>query len=291
MTIVIDRAWCDDHPLRGLRQGLDKDARGQVLVIGGSQLVPGATLLTGEAVLRVGAGKVQLATIDAAAVAIGIAFPESAVIPLPTHAGGEIAGSALDRLDGGALHCDALAIGPGMKRSSALRDLVTGILNRLPGTVPVLLDAGAIATVADLPDAMRRRRGLIVTPHHGELANLENCKVEVVAADPEGAARAAADRYGITVVLKSAETFIAAPGEKTLRYVGEAAGLGTAGSGDVLAGAIAGLLARGAAPLDAIGWGVWAHGQAGCCAETELAPLGYLARDLLRFLPRLTSTP
>lgn len=291
MTIALDHAWCDDHPLPGLRQGLDKDARGQVLVIGGSRLVPGATLLTGEAALRVGAGKVQLATIDTAAIAIGIAFPESAVIPLPVDAGGEITARALDRLDDQALDCDAIAIGPGMESSDALRKLVVGILNRLPGNVPVLLDAGAIATVADLPDAIRRGRGLIVTPHHGELAKLKSCKIEEVAADPEAAARAAADRYGVTVVLKAAETFVGAPGVETLRHVSEAIGLGTAGSGDVLAGAIAGLLARGAAPLDAIGWGVWAHGQAGCCAETEFAPLGYLARDLLRFLPRLTTMP
>lgn len=288
MTVVIDRAWCDDHPLPPLRSGLDKSERGQVLVIGGSQLVPGATLLTGEAALRVGAGKVQLATIDTATIAIGTAFPESAVIPLPVDADGEIAAAALDRLDDKALDCDALVIGPGMGGSPALPKLVAAVLEGLPPDAPALLDAGAIPAVAQLSAALRRDRRLIITPHHGELAKLEDCDIEAIAADPEGAARAAADRHCVTVVLKAAETFIAAPGERIVKYVSEAVGLGTAGSGDVLAGAIAGLLARQVAPPTAIGWGVRTHGEAGRRAGIEIAPIGYLARDLLRFLPALT---
>lgn len=289
MTTSIDAAWCAANPLPPLHPGLDKEARGQVLVIGGSNTVPGATLLTGEAALRVGAGKVQIATVADAATAIGVAFPEVAVIALPTDGAGDFATAALDRIDADAIDCAALVIGPGMRASEALSTLVTTLIDRLAADVPVLLDAGAIPALRDLPDSARRRHPLIATPHHGELAKLEGCDIAAIAADPQAAARDAAARYGAIMALKSAETIVAAPEGAVLRYVSEAVGLGTAGSGDVLAGAIAGLLARGAAPVTAVGWGVRAHGDAGRHAGTRIAPIGYLARELLPLLPTLVT--
>ena len=87
------------------------------------------------------------------------------------------------------------------------------------------------------------------------------------------------------MVLKSADTIIADPSGELLRYPGKAPGLGTAGSGDVLAGVIGGLLARGVEPIVASGWGVWLHGAAGEAAAAESGPLGFLARDVLPHLP------
>lgn len=285
----IDVRWRAANPLPALRPGLDKEARGQVLVVGGSRTVPGAPLLTGEAALRVGAGKVRIATPAAATTAVGVAFPEAAMLALPDDDDGEIAGSAIDRLDASAIDCDALAIGPGMRATAGLSELVAALIDRLDVHVPLLLDAGAIPVLRDLPDTLRACRLLIATPHHGELAKLERCDIDRIAEDPEAAARTAAARYGAMIVLKAAETFVATPGGTTLRYASEAIGLGTAGSGDVLAGAITGLLARGAPPLTAIGWGVYAHGHAGRQLERDVAPIGYLARDLLRCLPGLVS--
>lgn len=287
MIATIDADWCAAHPLPSLRTGLDKDARGELLVIGGSRLVPGATLLTGEAALRVGGGKVRIGTIEAAAIAIGAAFPESAVVALPVADDGEIAAAADKILDGDVLDCDALAIGPGMAASPQLPGLVGTLFDRLADDAPMLLDAGAIAALREKrPDG---RRPVLATPHHGELAKLLDRDIEAIAADPERAARDAAERFGVIVVLKNAETIVATPDGERLRYASRAVGLGTAGSGDVLAGAIGGLLARGCDPLTAIGWGVRAHGEAGRLAGVEIAPIGYLARDLLRFLPRLVS--
>jgi ADP-dependent NAD(P)H-hydrate dehydratase len=289
MTATIDARWCSDHPLPPLRIGLDKEARGTVLVIGGSEMVPGATLLTGQAALRVGAGKVQIGTIAPATVSIGTAFPEVAVIALPIGDDGEIAVAANDRIDDHALDCSVLVIGPGMAASEALSALVGVLLGRIGDDVPVLLDAGAIPALATL--SVSRGRTVIITPHHGELAKLMECDIGVIDGDPGKAAQDAADRFGVTVVLKDAETVVVAPDGERLRYASQAVGLGTAGSGDVLAGAIAGLLARGCAPLTAIGWGVRAHGEAGRLAGTEIAPIGYLARELLPHLPRLICAP
>jgi NAD(P)H-hydrate repair Nnr-like enzyme with NAD(P)H-hydrate dehydratase domain len=126
-----------------------------------------------------------------------------------------------------------------------------------------------------------------MTPHSGEMAALLECHKDAVTADPAGVAADVARRFGAVVVLKDAETVIAAPNGKLLHYAGGGVGLGTGGSGDVLAGAIGGLLARGLPPLVAAGWGVWLHGEAGRALATRIGPVGFLARELLPELPRL----
>jgi NAD(P)H-hydrate repair Nnr-like enzyme with NAD(P)H-hydrate dehydratase domain len=105
--------------------------------------------------------------------------------------------------------------------------------------------------------------------------------------DPPAFARAAAARFRAVVALKSAETFVASPDGQLLRYVSPSPGLGTAGSGDVLAGVIGGLIARGADLFAAVCWGVWLHGEAGKAASARHGTTGYLARELLREVPTL----
>jgi hydroxyethylthiazole kinase-like uncharacterized protein yjeF len=152
----------------------------------------------------------------------------------------------------------------------------------------VLLDAGAMTATRAQAKALKAcGRRLVMTPHHGELAMLLDKEEAAIARDPSRAAREAARRFGATLVLKSAETLIAAPDGELLRYAANAVGLGTAGSGDVLSGLIGGLLARGADPLVAAGWGVWLHGQAGTAAALRVGPFGFLARELLPELPAL----
>ena len=141
---------------------------------------------------------------------------------------------------------------------------------------------------AGLEDMIAAHEGrAVLTPHHGELAYLTGQPEETIAARPEKAARDAASRFGAVVVLKHARTIVATPEGHALVHDSEAPGLATGGSGDVLSGVIGGLLARGAPPLVAAGWGVWLHGAAGCAAAEEIGPIGFLARDLLRHLPRL----
>jgi ADP-dependent NAD(P)H-hydrate dehydratase len=284
----IDAAWCAAHPLPDLGGGQDKDDRGQAVIVGGSMFVPGALLLTGEAMLRVGAGKVKLATPERVSVGLGIGFPEAAVIGLPGDEGGEIAGDALAALEPHLDSCDALVLGPGMMKRPQTPTLVEGILASAGEGLPVLLDAGALTAMHGRADILRAQdRRLVMTPHHGELAALTGLDKEAVEEDPVKAVLDTAAAFGAVVALKSAETLIADGQGGLLCYKSAAPGLGTAGSGDVLAGIIGGLLARGVDPLVAVAWGVWLHGEAGKAASAAIGPVGFMARDLLLHLPRL----
>jgi NAD(P)H-hydrate repair Nnr-like enzyme with NAD(P)H-hydrate dehydratase domain len=108
-----------------------------------------------------------------------------------------------------------------------------------------------------------------------------------VEADPVAAARRAAEAFGATVALKGAQTVIAAPDGSVLRYTRGGVGLGTSGSGDVLAGIVVGLLARGADPLRAAAWGVFLHGEAGNALARRHGAVGFLARELAAEVPRI----
>ncbi|QDZ06797.1 NAD(P)H-hydrate dehydratase [Sphingomonas panacisoli] len=281
MTELLDRAWFERRCPRS--DGGGKDERGQALVVGSSSLVPGAILLTGEAVLRSGAGRVQLATLAEIAPLLGVAFPEAAVIGLPSR-DGELTAEGIDALEHGCARCDALIVGPGMIESERTPGLVAALLAK-GGDVPCLLDAGAMTALRSIDTELPGR--LVLTPHHGELATLMSADKDDVAGSPAAWAKRAAIRFGAVVVLKAAETFVASPEDRLARYVSTTPGLGTAGSGDVLAGLIGGLLARGASPFDAAAMGVWLHGSAGAAVARRHGPLGFLARDLLGEIPAL----
>ncbi len=279
--IAIDHDWRAAHPLPMPQGEASKNSRGQVLVIGGARRVPGALRLTAEAALRVGAGKVRVATIAAAALPLGMAMPEIGVIGLGEDDAGEIATGDDAALIATLERVDAVAVGPGMGDAHAAAALVRWLVPRLRQDSILLVDGAAVAASGSLDATLSGAAGrLIMTPHPGEMASLMDCPPERVAADAEGIAQAAADRFGATVALKGAQTIVATPGRARLHYPGGGIGLATGGSGDVLAGAIAGLAARGATPEAATGWGVWLHGEAGRTLERRTGPIGFLAREL-----------
>lgn len=284
----LDNQWRRNHPLPPLGAGADKAGRGRVLVVGGSLLSPGAVRLAAEASLRAGAGKVRIATVEPAALPLGVQVPEAGVIGVPVDAAGEIAPEAAERLREQATQTQVLALGMGMRSGDAVPDLTRSLLEVLPEGVGALLDSAALIALKQVPDAVRAADGRVVlTPHPGELAALLDLEEATILDDMAHAAREAAQRFGTIVALKSAATIIASPDGALLRYENDARGLGTAGSGDVLAGIIAGLMARGADPLVATGWGVWLHGEAGQAAASRTGPLGFLARELLPKIPML----
>jgi len=283
----IDLAWRKANPLPVL-DGADKNSRGRVFAVGGSRRVPGALRLTAEAALRVGAGKVRMGTIEAAAIPIGLAMPECGVIALAEGEDGEIGIDAAPAMAEQIRSCDAFLFGPGMGGRSNVDALTRRVIDRPREGLSILLDAAPLACAAGLEEVIAAHEGrAILTPHHGELAYLTGQSEQAIAAAPEKAARDAAARFGAIVVLKHARTVIAAPDGAALVHDSDTPGLATGGSGDVLAGVIGGLLARGTPPLAAAGWGVWLHGAAGRAAAEQVGPLGFLARDLLPHLPRL----
>lgn len=276
-------------PLPPLHNDDDKESRGRVLVVGGSMLVPGAVLLAGEAALRAGAGKLQVATVRSAATGLALAVPEALVVPLAQDRAGEIAGPrAVAALRTHASATDALLIGPGMSAMPSAASLVRALASLLANEATLVLDGAAVVSLADRSDALASLGGRVVlTPHLGEMASLLGVDKKDVAADPADAARHAAEAFSAVVALKGADTWIADPDGTLLQYDGGSVGLGTSGSGDTLAGIVTGLAARGAAPLTAAAWGVWAHGSAGRALARRMATVGFLARELLAEVPAL----
>jgi hydroxyethylthiazole kinase-like uncharacterized protein yjeF len=283
----LDSRWIAANPPPVHGGGTDKNSRGRVLAIGGSRRSPGAIRLTGEAALRAGAGKVRMATLADAALMLGLLVPEAGIVALPEDEGGEI-GDAADTLSAVLDGADAVVVGPGMTSPDAARRVAACAAAGVDESATLLLDAAAIGCAGDLAEALRPLRGrLVLTPHHGELAALTGAEADAIAADPARHARGVAERFGAIVALKADQTVIAAPDGTLLHYLGGGVGLATGGSGDVLAGVVAGLLARGADPLVATGWGVWLHGHAGRRMAARHGPIGFLARELLDEIPRL----
>jgi hydroxyethylthiazole kinase-like uncharacterized protein yjeF len=261
-------------------EATDKEARGRVLVIGGSAQVAGAVVLAGIAALRVGAGKLQIGAPESVATALSVAIPEARVVPLAQTSDGELGPQAADAIGDLVTKCDAVVVGPGMLDDASAGALVLKLLEQQGPAMVV--DAAAMSVLAKRADAARGHAGrLVLTPHAGEMAGLTDSAKADVEADPVGVARRLAASLQAVVALKGAETFIVSPDGQAWRHSGGSKGLATSGSGDVLAGVIAGLLARGAAPLQAAVWGVCVHGAAGRALAERIAPVGFLARELL----------
>jgi hydroxyethylthiazole kinase-like uncharacterized protein yjeF len=265
----------------------DKNQRGRALVVAGSASVPGGALLAGTAVLRAGAGKLQIATCARIAVALGLALPEALVVGLPETSDGEITPRAGSVLLERVKHSDSVLIGPGMIDGDNTASIVADLLRCPPGPAFVL-DAAALAHLRDVRDEMKTHRGrIVITPHAGEMAALVETSRDRVCADPRHFAREVAVQLNCVVVLKGPETVIVNPDEQCWTYREGTVGLATSGSGDTLAGVIAGLLARGARPETAAQWGVYLHGEAGNTLARKRGPIGYLARELLDESPAL----
>ncbi len=259
--------------------GGDKEARGRICVVGGSAQVPGAALLSAEAALRAGGGKLQIATVRSCAVPLALAVPEALVLGLREDGNGEIAGGAA-ALKATIDDCDAVLIGPGMRATPFLERL-TAKASRTTATV--VMDAGALNGRIRAPEG----RPFVLTPHAGEMANMcGGTKQAVQDAPLEHAARMARSTHSV-LVLKGARTYIVAPDGTAWLHDGGGPGLGTSGSGDTLAGLIAGFAARGASPLAAALWGVWVHGEAGRLLSQSVGPLGFLAREIAREVPAI----
>ena len=267
------RRW----PLPPLAGDADKEVRGRVVVIAGSREMPGAAVLAATAALRAGAGKLVIATARSVAAQMAFSMPEARVIALPeTPGGGFEAAAAAELLEGCIVPAHAVVIGPGLMDSEATCTFVQAVLPLLRDR-PVVLDALAMDSVARIG---RFPQPVLLTPHAGEMAHLAEMDKDEVLADPLAAALEAARRWNAVVAVKGASTAIAAPDGRAWLHEGGNAGLATSGSGDTLAGAIAGLAARGATLEQACAWGVLLHAQAGERLARRLGPVGYLAREI-----------
>jgi hydroxyethylthiazole kinase-like uncharacterized protein yjeF len=280
----------EGFPLPPLSGRADKDSRGRALVVGGGAWGPGAPLLSALAVLRSGAGKLQIAVAERFATSLAVAIPEAAVLALPATREGELSRSAARKLQDLATRNDAIVVGPGILDAEAGAALAVALV-RAPCEAALVVDAGAL-TALDAETPLRGKEGRVVlTPHAGEMARLVGCDKDLVVADPLGVARDVARRTKSVVVMKGPQTFVVGPDGQAYHHRDGVIGLATSGSGDVLAGLIGRLLAQGAAPLTAAAWGVCVHGEAGRRCARDLGETGFLARELLVELPRIIRRP
>lgn len=281
--IRLDERLLRRWPLPPVAGDADKEDRGRVLVIGGSRELPGAALLAAIAALRAGAGKLVVATAQSVAQALALALPEARVIGLPEAQDGSFAPEAVELVADSARQTSAALIGPGLMGTQGTCRFVERLLPLL-AHAPVVLDALAMDVVGPL---QRFEQPVLFTPHAGEMAHLSGRRKEDVAADPTTAATQAAGTWNATVALKGATTIIATPHARCWRHEAGHPGLATSGSGDVLAGLIAGFAAQ-QAPLDqACAWGVVLHSLAGAALGRRVGPVGYLARELAAQVPPL----
>ena len=255
-----------------------KGTFGHVLVVAGSRGKTGAAVMSGIASLRAGAGLVTVASAASAIPIIAAHAPELMTEPLPENeAGGISRNTDLLRLSEGMT---VIAMGPGMGRHPDIEALVTRAAGEL--AQPMVLDADALT-----PKIKGEGKLLVLTPHPGEMSRLSGKSTAEVQKDRVGTARAFAIEHGVTLVLKGQRTLIAFPdGAVWINPTGTPA-LGTGGSGDVLTGLIAGLVAQFPGEWRrAVAAAVYLGGLAGEIGARELGEKGLIATDILRYLPR-----
>ena len=288
-TELLTDEWASAHlPARPL--DANKGSFGRVLIVAGSERYSGAAALAALGALRAGAGLVTLAAVPSVRQAVAALVPEVTHLPLPESEGGVAAGAG-DVVVRTLPDYRCLLIGPGLGLTSEAQAVVRGVL-AAPAldSFPVVVDADALNALARQRDwAAQVRARAVLTPHPGELARLSGESIAALQDARLESARRYAREWGQTLVLKGAHTVIAAADGAACVSPFATAALATAGTGDVLAGAIAGLIAQGADPLTAAGVGVYLHGAAAEEYGETYGEAGVLASEIAPALARVAA--
>jgi hydroxyethylthiazole kinase-like uncharacterized protein yjeF len=268
-----------DRPAEG-----HKGTFGTVVAVAGSRGFTGAAYLCATACARAGAGIVRLLIAEAVYPILAVKCTEVIATPVPEDVPGAIGEGARDVVAGHLESAAAGVVGPGLGREPGTWRLVADLVARV--RKPLVLDADALNALAGRPHLLR---GLgpdrVLTPHPGEMARLTGRPTAEVQAHRREVAATAAREWGAIVVLKGARTLVAAPDGRVSEDPHEVPALGTGGTGDVLAGLIAGLVSQGSDLYTAAVTGVYVHAEAGRRLQARLGPAGLLASDLLPELP------
>jgi hydroxyethylthiazole kinase-like uncharacterized protein yjeF len=262
----------------------NKGTFGRVVVIAGSKHFTGAPRLAAMGAARGGAGLVEVCIPESIHAIVAAGCLEVMPTPLPDAGTGVLHPDALPTIRERLKGADAMVIGPGLGRDPetvrALLDLLVGL------PCPAVIDADALNIVAASGfDWKRCEESVVITPHPAEMARLAGTDTKAVQADRLAIAEGYANRYGVVVVLKGAETVVAASGHPTHINRHHIVALATGGTGDVLAGLIASMLAQGLPARDAAVAGVTVHAQAGLMVQARRGRAGGLASDVIDSLP------
>lgn len=287
-TELMDRRWARSA-LPPRPAGAHKGTFGRVYVVAGSPRFTGAARLAALGALRVGAGLVTLACARTVHPVVAAGLLEPTFLPLPDHEGqlsAEAVSPLLEALEGDS---ESLLVGPGLGKAAYVQAFLGSLLAALEGRQlrALVLDADGLNNLALLKDWPQRLPPYaVLTPHPGEMSRLTGLSVGEVQGNRVAVAREHARQWGTCLVLKGAHTVVAAPDGRVRISPFVNPGLASGGTGDVLAGAIAGLAAQGLEPFEAASLGVYLHGLAAERARVELGDAGMLAGDLLPELPR-----
>lgn len=283
---LITKEWAKlvlpERPLQA-----NKGSFGRVLVVAGSINYVGAAYLACSGAMRVGAGLVTLATATSLQPILAAKLTEVTYLPLPESQSGSISPEAASFIHRELDHYNVLLIGCGLGQSESAISLIRSMLFELkPAPLSLVFDADTLNTLAKIPNWWQQLTDdAILTPHPGEMARLAGVSVDEVQSDRVGIAKEVALAWHKTIVLKGAYTVIAAPDGQSRISSAANPGLASAGTGDVLVGVIAGLLAQGLSLFDAAACGVFLHGEAGEVVRARLGDAGMIASDLLPVLP------
>lgn len=265
-----------------------KGTFGRVLIVAGSRGMGGAAALAGAAALRGGAGLVSVAVPESTLVAVASIEPSYMTIPLSETPDGHVTEKAFGEIQPYLANKNAVAIGPGLGTNSQVRGLVRRMFFEVD--IPLVVDADGLNVLAqDFRASAAKRSGIaesssrVLTPHPGEFARLCGSSISEVKRDRESAARQFAAEHNVLIVLKGPGTIISDGDRLAVNSTGNS-GMGTGGSGDVLTGLMAAVLARGGDVFEAARLAVWLHGRAGDIAAKANSQPGMIASDLPGFL-------
>ncbi len=261
-----------------------KFSSGAVMVAGGSTGLTGAPCMASESAMRAGAGYVTALVPASLSLVFELRLLEAMTVALPDEDGALTEAAAPEVLEHSG-RADALVLGPGLGRSEGSLAFARRVAREARS--PIVLDAdGLNAHAGRLEDLAARDAPTVLTPHAGELGRLLEVESAAVEARRLESAREAASRSGAIVVLKGDDTLVSEPGGLVAVSAGGSPALATAGTGDVLAGVVAAMLAQGLEPFAAAAAAVWVHAEAGRIATREQgAPEGVVARDVIADLP------
>lgn len=280
---LIDAEFCGRW-LKPRAKASHKGDFGHLLLVAGSPAMPGAAVLAASGALKAGVGLLTAAIPSANVLSFTAQLPEAMLLKLPETEDGVIAKSERERISD-FKPADCFLLGPGLGRHDETLELVRDLLPYLDK--PTVLDADALFAVCGYLSLLKTVKApLIITPHPGEMAQLLGVHVSEVQANRIEVAAEFAKQCGVIVVLKGAGTVIATPEGRIFLNNNGNPGMAVGGSGDVLAGMVAALLAQGLPPAAAAACAVWLHGQAGDLAAAAGSEEALLPRDLLAHLGR-----
>jgi NAD(P)H-hydrate epimerase len=261
-----------------------KSSVGWVMVIAGSRGMTGAAVMASTASCRSGAGLVRLAMPASLIPVVNATTPAIVCLPMPEHKLGGISHRAVEKLLTEMKTVRAVLIGPGMSRQPATANAIRKIVKDAP--LPIIIDADAITAISGYDEMVRERKyPTVLTPHPGEMSRLLNIDVETLQKDRIAYALQAAKMYNATVVFKGTPAIIASPGGQIVMNVIGSPTLAVAGSGDMLAGIITGLVGQGMSTFDAAVAGCYIGSTAAHQIAGQMGNIGVITTDIISAIP------